>query len=215
MISIVLADDHPVVRRGLRGFLEADPEVRVVGEASNGLEAVQLVNTLRPTILILDLVMPGLGGLEVTQRVSQNYPDTNIIILSIHANEAYVLEAMRSGASAYVLKDASSGDLVDAVRKVAAGGRYLSPPLSDRAVAAYVAKTAAAPPGPLSSLTTRERAVLRLAAEGQTSAEIAARLGISPRTAEAHRAHLMRKTGLHNQTELLRFAMRHGILPSE
>ena len=174
-----------------------------------------LVNTLRPTILILDLVMPGLGGLEVTRRVSQNCPGTNIIILSIHANEAYVLEAMRSGASAYVLKDASPGDLVDAVRKVAAGGRYLSPPLSDRAVAAYVAKTAGAPPGPLSSLTTRERTVLRLAAEGQSSAEIAAQLGISPRTAESHRAHLMRKAGLHNQTELLRFAMRHGILPSE
>jgi two-component system response regulator NreC len=215
MISILLADDHPVVRRGLRALLEAEPDFRVAGETGDGLETLRAVEELRPHVLVLDLMMPGLGGLEITRQVSHRFPATKVVILSMHANEAYVLEALRNGASGYVLKDASAVELVQAVRTVVAGGRYLSPPLSEGAIAAYVEKAKAAPPDPLAALTTREREVLHLAAEGYSSADIAARLGISPRTAETHRANLMRKLGLHSQTDLVRFAIRQRILPPE
>jgi DNA-binding NarL/FixJ family response regulator len=215
MISIVLADDHPVVRRGLRALLEAEADLRIAGETGDGLEAIRLVEELRPHVLILDLMMPGVSGLEVARQVTRRFPETRVVIISMHANEAYVLEALRNGASGYVLKDASAVELVQAVRTVVAGGRYLSPPLSEGAIAAYVEKAKAAPPDAFAALTTREREVLHLAAEGHSSADIAARLGISPRTAETHRANLMRKLGLHSQTDLVRFAIRQGILPPE
>ena len=215
MTTIVLADDHPVVRRGLRALLEAVPDFRVTGETGDGLEVVRLVEELRPQVLVLDLMMPGVGGLEVARQVNLRFPTTKVVILSMHANEAYVLEALRNGASAYVLKDAGGGELLQAVRSVIAGSRYLSPPLSERAIADYVEKAKSAPLDPVGELTTREREVLGLAAEGQSTGDIAARLGISPRTAETHRANLMRKLGLHNQTALVRFAIRQGILPPE
>ena len=215
MTTIVLADDHPVVRRGLRAVLEGEPDFRVAGETGDGLEVVRLVEELRPQVLVLDLMMPGVGGLEVARQVNLRFPTTKVVILSMHANEAYVLEALRNGASAYVLKDAGGGELLQAVRSVVAGSRYLSPPLSERAIADYVEKAKSAPLDPVGELTTREREVLGLAAEGQSTGDIAARLGISPRTAETHRANLMRKLGLHNQTDLVRFAIRQGILPPE
>ena len=215
MTTIVLADDHPVVRRGLRALLEAVAEFRVVGETGDGLEVVRLVEELRPQVLVLDLMMPGVGGLEVARQVNLRFPTTKVVILSMHANEAYVLEALRNGASAYVLKDAGGGELLQAVRSVVAGSRYLSAPLSERAIADYVEKAKSAPLDPVGELTTREREVLGLAAEGQSTGDIAARLGISPRTAETHRANLMRKLGLHSQTALVRFAIRQGILPPE
>ena len=215
MISIVLADDHPVVRRGLRALLEAEANLRIAGETGDGLEAIRLVEELRPHVLILDLMMPGVSGLEVARQVTRRFPETRVVIISMHANEAYVMEALRNGASGYVLKDASAVELVQAVRTVVAGGRHLSPPLSEGAIAAYVEKAKAAPADPLAALTTREREVLHLAAEGQSSADIAARLGISPRTAETHRANLMRKLGLHSQTDLVRYALKRGILPPE
>lgn len=214
-MTIVLADDHPIVRQGLRTLLEAEPDFTIVGEAADGLETVELAGRLQPQVLILDLMLPGLSGLEVTRQVHQRSPQTRVVILSMHANEAYVLEALRNGAAAYVLKEAGAAELLQAVREVTAGRRYLSPPLSERAIEAYVEKAAAIPLGPSETLTTREREVLHLAAEGHSNAEIAARLGISPRTAETHRANLMRKLGLRSQTELIRYAMRRGIIPSE
>jgi DNA-binding NarL/FixJ family response regulator len=214
-MTIVLADDHPIVRQGLRTVLEAEPDLTIVGEAADGLETVELAVRLRPQVLILDLMLPGLSGLEVTRQVHQRSPQTRVVILSMHANEAYVLEALRNGAAAYVLKEAGAAELVQAVREVTAGRRYLSPPLSERAIEAYVEKAAAIPLDQSETLTTREREVLHLAAEGHSNPEIAARLGISPRTAETHRANLMRKLGLHSQTELIRYAMRRGILPPE
>ena len=214
-MTIVLADDHPIVRQGLRTLLEAEPDFTIVGEAADGLETVELAGRLQPQVLILDLMLPGLSGLEVTRQVHQRSPQTRVVILSMHANEAYVLEALRNGAAAYVLKEAGAAELLQAVREVTAGRRYLSPPLSERAIEAYSEKAAAIPLDLSETLTTREREVLHLAAEGLSNPEIAARLGISPRTAETHRANLMRKLGLHNQTELIRYAMRRGIIPSE
>ena len=215
MTTIVLADDHRVVRQGLRALLEAEADFQVVAEAGDGLEALQRIEQLKPNVLVLDLMMPGLNGLEVTRQASKHSHYTRIVILSMYANEAYVLEALSNGASAYVLKDSSSADLVQAVREVAAGRRYLSPPLTDRAIEAYQEKAKAAALDNYESLTTREREVLQLAAEGHTSTEMAARLGISPRTAETHRAHLMHKLNLHTQADLIRYALRRGIIPME
>ncbi len=214
-VSILLADDHPVVRQGLRALLEGEPDFRIVDEAGDGLEASQLAERLQPDMLVLDLMMPGLNGLEVTRQVSQRSPRTRVVILSMHANEAYVLEALRNGATGYVLKDSSAADLVQAVREVTAGRRYLSPPLSERAIEAYTQKAKAAVLDLYETLTAREREVLHLAAEGHTSREIADRLHISPRTVEVHRANMMHKLGLRTQTDLIRYALRRGILPME
>jgi len=210
--TIVLADDHHVVRKGMRALLEAESDFRLVGEASDGLETVQLVERLRPDVLVLDLMMPGLNGLEVTRQVCKRSPQTRVVILSMHADDDYVLEALRNGAIGYVLKDASIDELVQAVRDAAAGRRYLSPLLGERAIDAYVRQTREATLDRYETLTDREREVLHLAAEGLTNAEVAARLSISPRTAETHRANMMRKLGLRTQTDLVRYALRRGII---
>ncbi|HYL79383.1 MAG TPA: response regulator transcription factor [Candidatus Acidoferrum sp.] len=213
--SIVLADDHHIVRQGLRSLLETEEGFAVVGETGDGLKVVDLVEQLRPDVLVLDLMMPGLNGMEVTRQVAQRCPKTKVIILSMHANEAYVMEALRNGAVGYVLKDASTSEVVAAVREVTAGRHYLSRPLSERAIETYAQKAQAAPLDMSETLTSREREILQLAAESYSSTEIAARLGISPRTAETHRANLMRKLSLQSQTDLIRYAIRRGLLSVE
>lgn len=213
--TIMLADDHPVVRQGLRALLEAEQDFTIVGEAADGLEVAGLVERLRPNVLVLDLMLPGLGGIEVTRQICHRFPQTRVVILSMYANEAYVLESLRNGAVGYVIKEASAAQLVQAVREVSAGRRYLSPPLSENAIEAYIQKAQATPLDLYETLTTREREVLHLAATGNSNIETADRLGISSRTAETHRANLMRKLGLHSQTELIRYAIRRGIIPSE
>jgi DNA-binding NarL/FixJ family response regulator len=213
--TILLVDDHQVVRQGLRALLKGESDLQVVGEAGDGLQAIQMVERLKPNVLVLDLMMPGVNGLEVTRQVHQRFPDTRIIVLSMHANEAYVLEALRNGAIGYVLKETGITDLVHAVREALAGRRYLSPPLSARAIDSYIQKAQAAELDPYETLTTREREVLQLAAQGLTNAEVAGRLSISPRTAETHRANVMHKLGLETQIDLIRFALKRGILPME
>lgn len=214
-VTIAMADDHPLVRRGLRAALESEADFHLLGEAADGLEAAELVERLKPDVLVLDLMMPGLNGLEVLRQVGQRSPRTRVIVLSMHASEAYVLEALKNGAAAYILKDSSVDDLVQAVREVGSGRRYLSGNLSDRAIEAYVEKAQVGPSDPYETLTTREREVLHLAAEGRSNGEIASRLSISPRTAETHRTHLIRKLGLRTQTDLVRYALRRGIIPME
>jgi two-component system response regulator NreC len=215
MTTILLADDHRIVRQGLRALLEAEPDFSLVGETGDGLEAIQLAERLQPDVIVLDLMMPGINGLEATRQISDNCPQTRVVILSMHADEAYVLEALRNGASGYVLKDSSADDLVRAVREVEAGRRYLSPPLSERAIEAYTRKAQETSLDPYEKLTNREREVLHLAAEGHSSTEIAKRLSISSRTVETHRANMMRKLELHSQTDLIRYALKRGIIPME
>jgi len=212
-VSILLADDHAVVRHGLRALLEAEPEFRIVGEAADGLKVTDMVEQFKPDVLITDLMMPGLNGLEIARQVKQRAPHTRVVILSMHANEAYVLEALRNGAMGYVLKESTGQELVEAVHEVVAGRRFLSAPLSDRAIQAYINTGKDTLLDPYDALTSREREVLHLAAEGHSNSEIASRLSISPRTAETHRANLMRKLDLRSQTELVRYALRGGILP--
>ena len=215
-IRILLADDHQVVREGFRALLQAEPDFEIVAETGDGLEAVRLAEHQKPHVLVVDLMMPGLNGLEVARQITQRLPRTHIVVLSMHANEAYVLEALKNGACAYVLKDASAAELVRAVREANAGRRYLSPPLSEPAIDNYIQRTRNSDSLDLyDTLTNREREVLQLGAEGHTNAEIAGRLFISPCTVETHRANVMHKLGLRSQTELVRYALRRGILPIE
>jgi len=215
MTSIVLADDHTIVRQGLRLLLEAEPDFSIVGEASDGLEVAGLVDRLRPDVLVLDLMMPGISGLEVTRNVCQQFPETSVVILSMHADESYVLAALKNGAAAYVLKDAGADDLLQAVREVVQGRRYLSSPFSQVGIDTYTKRAESTPLDVYDTLTSREREVLHLIAEGYSSTDVSGVLSISPRTAEAHRANLMRKLGFHSQADLIRYALRRGIISIE
>jgi DNA-binding NarL/FixJ family response regulator len=213
--TIVLADDHRIVRQGLHALLKAEPDFEVVGEAGDGIEALEMVKKLNPDVVVLDLMMPGLNGLEVARQLSKQTPRVKIIILSMYDDEGFVLEALSNGASAYVLKDKGSSELIRAVREVRDGHRYLSPPLSDRAIEVYEQMKKAGTMDKYETLTTREREVLHLSAEGHTNGEIAVRLGISVRTAETHRSRLLHKLGIHTQADLTRYALRRGIIPME
>ncbi len=215
MIKIILADDHQVVRKGLKALLASETDFNIVGEAGDGLETLNLAEQLQPDILVLDLMMAGINGLEVTRQLNRKFPKIGIVILSMHSNEAYVLEALRSGAKAYILKESSPEELVRAIREVSSGRRYLSTPLTERAIEAYTQKTEVKSIDPYDQLTTREREILQLTAQGCSSTDIASRLYISPRTVETHRTNLMRKLTLHNHAQLIQFAIKHGIISSE
>jgi two-component system response regulator NreC len=215
MITLLLAEDHHIVRQGIRSLLEAEADFKVIGEVSDGLEAVRMVEQLHPDVLVLDLMMGGLNGLEVARQVSKQSTKTAIVILSMYNNEAYVLEALRSGAKGYVLKDSTTAELVKAIREAQIGRHYLSASLSERAIENYIEKSKETYLDPYDTLTTREREVLHLAAQSCTNAEIAESLYISRRTVEVHRANVMRKLGLRSQPQLIRYAIKRGILPPD
>ena len=211
-ISIILADDHPVVHRGIQAILEREPDFSILGVAANGLEAVRLTERLKPDVLILDLMMPELSGLEALRILRERSPRTRIVILSMHSSSAFIAQALQNGAIGYVLKGSPEEELIRALREAAAGRRYLSPPVTEIAINFYIEQSKMGTFDPHETLTPRQREVLQLAAEGKTNAEIAVRLNISQRTVENHRAALMQRLGLHNQTELIRHAMRYGLI---
>ncbi len=211
-VRVILVDDHPIVRQGLRRLLESEPELQVIAESGDGLEAVQLVERYKPDVLIVDLMMPGLNGLEVTRQVCQRLPYIRVVVLSMHKDDDYIVQALRNGAMGYVIKDTGPSELAQAVREVTSGRRYLSPQIAERLVDRLLLQPSQLMQDPYELLTSREREVLQLVAEGFTSPEIAQRLTISRRTAEQHRANLMHKLGLQNQREVLRYALRKGIL---
>ena len=213
MINIVLADDHHLVREGLRALLERERDLTVVAETGDGIEAIRLVEAVQPDVLVVDITMPGLDGLGVTRQVRKRVPRTQVVILTMHANEAHVLEALRHGAVGYVLKEADAADVVRAIRKAARGKRFLSAPLSERAIEAYAQMAQATANDPYQTLSPREQEVMQLTAEGYTAAQIAERLSISPRTVEAHRAKLMRKLGLSKLADVMRYALQRGLIP--
>jgi DNA-binding NarL/FixJ family response regulator len=213
-LRVILVDDHELVRQGVHALLRPEADIEVVGQAGDGLAALELVERLRPDVVVADVMLPGLGGIELTRQVVRRSPRTRVVVLSTHAAEPLVLEALDKGASAYVVKDAGIGELLRAIREVARGRRYLSPPLSDEAVSAYHRRRGGgARFDPYEALTPRERQVLHLAAEGLRNAAVAKRLGISARTAETHRARLLHKLGLRHQTDLVRWAIDRGIIP--
>ena len=211
-VTIILADDHPIVRQGLRHLLESEPEFKVLGEAGDGIDALLLAKQLKPDILVVDMMMPGLNGLEVVRQVKYNSPGTRTIILSMQSADAYVIEALKNGAAGYVLKETGPSELVNAVHEVIQGNQYLSPKLAKR-FQASVHKIMDTPSDAYETLTAREREILQMTAEGRTSQEIGDKLIISPRTVEVHRSNLMNKLGIKNQTDLIRFAIKRGILP--
>ncbi len=211
MNTVILADDHEVVRRGVRSILEAAGSFKVLTEVADGLSAVQAAEKLKPTLLFLDLSMPRLHGLEALRQIRTASPHTKVLVLSMHNDEPYVVEALRAGAMAYILKGSESTEILRAAQEVLAGRRYLSGPLSERAITALTSRPADKS-DPLAALTPREREVLALAAEGLSMAAMAEQLFISPRTAETHRTNLMQKLGLQSQTDLVRFAIRKGLI---
>ena len=212
--TIVLADDHHVVRNGLRLLLENKLHAQIVGEAANGPDTVAMVEALQPDLLIVDVMMPGMNGLDVTRHVRQTVPKTRVVVLSMYGDEAHVRDALRAGATAYVLKDSLSDDFVYAIQQAAQGQRYLSPALTEQAITWLAEDGVTATNEPSGMLTPREREILRLVAQGRTSAEIAAQLVISIRTVDWHRANMLHKLGLHTSAELVRYAIERGILSS-
>lgn len=212
LITIVLADDHNLVRGGIRCLVEVEDDFKVVGEAADGLKVVRLVERLKPRMLIVSLAMPGLNGLEITRLVHQQSPATAVIVLSMHSKEQYVIQALRNGASGYVVTCAKPAELVRAIRRVVAGHRYLSEPLSRRPMATWLQRVKSAALDAYETLTRREREVLLLVSEGYSSARIASRLSIGRRTAESHRASVMHKLKFSNQADLIRYVLAHALL---
>ncbi len=206
-IQILLADDHVIVRQGLRGLLEREG-FRVCGEAPDGREAIHLAETCRPDVAILDLTMPGLNGIDAAREIMRLLPATKTVLLTMHQDEAYILQALNSGVSGYVLKTQASADLVQAIREVMRGSLYLSPGASRAVVDAYRSKAGV----PRDPLTSRERQILQLIAEGKTTKQIAALLGVSVKTADSHRSRLMAKLDIHQAAGLVRYAIRRGLI---
>jgi len=205
-IHLLLADDHVLVRQGVRALLEQAGMV-VVGEAADGLEALELAHTQHPDVAVLDIAMPHLNGLETARRLREAVPQTKLIMLTMHTEEPYVLEALQAGAVGYVLKTQAAGDIVQAIHTALQGAIYLSPRVTHAVVQAYLSG-APLPPDPL---TSREREILQRIAEGQTTKEIAGHLGLSVKTVESHRINLMRKLDIHETATLVRYAIRRGL----
>jgi DNA-binding NarL/FixJ family response regulator len=214
-IRVVLADDHALVRAGIRALLGGIAGIEVVGEAQNGHEIIELVDKLRPRLVLMDIAMPGLNGLEATARIVKNHPGTAVIILSMHAGEEYALQALKAGASGYLLKDADLAELELGISAVARGETYLSPVVSKHLVADYRRRAAGQEQAdPLERLSSRHREVLQLIAEGNTTKDIAAKLKLSVKTVETHRAQLMDRLDIHDVAGLVRFAIRSGLITS-
>lgn len=213
MTTIILAEDHQIVREALRLLLETQPDFHVLAETGDGLEALRLTEKHKPDILIADMMMPGLSGLEVVRGTRRVSPATRVIMLSMHDTESYVVETLQAGASGYVLKRSSSQELIYAIRQALAGSLYLSPSLNERAIQAYMQRSQDARlEEPYETLTPREREVFQLAAQGLSNPQIAERLSLSARTVEMHRANLMKKLGLKSQTDLVKYAVRRGAI---
>ena len=213
-IRILLADDHTILRDGMRVLLETQPDISVIGEASDGRQAVLQAKQLNPDVILMDIAMPELNGIEATAQICPACPSTQVIILSMHSTSEHLFRAFQAGALGYLLKDSAGTEVVRAIRAVHTGKRYLSQRIDPGQLDAAIRQTHSAQrPSPLEQLSTRERQVLQLVAEGQSSAEIAARLSLSSKTVETYRCRLMQKLGLGDLPSLVRFAILHGLTP--
>ena len=210
-MRVVLADDHTLFRAGLRALLEQLPDVQVVAEARDGREAVHMVETHHPDLVLMDIAMPGLNGLEATRRLVKAFPAIRVLILSMHKSEEYVWQALRAGAVGYLLKDAELAELALALTAVTRGETYLSPPISKHLIREYVQRVGGEETT-LERLTPRQREILQLIAEGYTTKAIAQRLGLGVKTVETHRSQMMERLGIHDIAGLVRYAIRMGIV---
>ena len=206
-IRILLADDHAVVRQGFRAMLAQQPDIAIVGEAGNGREVMALAEKTKPDLIVMDVAMPELNGIEATRRLTASMPGIRILALSMHKDSVYVREMLKAGAKGYLLKDSCESDLLDAVRTLARGGEYVSPAVQEALMYGTRPSTS-----PLDQLTSREREVLQLIAEGKTNKDIATTLTLSVYTVDAHRGRIMEKLNVHSINELVRFAVRNGLI---
>lgn len=211
MISVLVADDHGIVREGLRRLLEAESDIKVSGEASDGREVLEQVERHQPEVVVLDITMPRLGGLETLERLRALHPKVKVILLSVHSDPPFIQSAISLGADGYVLKNGRAAEIVTAIREVVKGGSYFSPVVA-REIVEQLRTPKPTSNEPFSLLSGREREVLHLIAEGLSAKEIAVDLAISTKTVEAHRTSLMRKLGVRKATELVRYALRHGLI---
>jgi DNA-binding NarL/FixJ family response regulator len=210
-MRVVLADDHTLFRAGLRALLDKLPDVQVVAEARDGREAVHMVETHRPDLVLMDIAMPGLNGLEATRRLVKAFPAIRVLILSMHKCEEYVWQALRAGAAGYLLKDADPAELALAITAVTRGETYLSPPISKHLIREYVQRVGGEETS-LERLTPRQREILQLIAEGHTTKAIAQRLGLGVKTVDTHRTQMMERLGIHDIAGLVRYAIRMGMV---
>ena len=208
LIKILLADDHTIVRQGLKLILSANSDLQVIGEAATGTEAVNLAQKLQPDIVLMDVAMPELNGIEATRRMVELMPRLRVLVLSMHKEPVYVREILKAGARGYILKDAIDTELLSAVRAVARGDGYISPAVSGALLSDYRQNVT----DPVDLLSNREREVLQLIADGKTNKEVATRLNLSVYTVDSHRAKIMEKLNLHSTGELVRFAVKHGLV---
>lgn len=209
--KVLLVDDHTVVRQGLKALLASEIDIEVIGEADNGRDALSRVDELQPNLVLIDISMPGLNGIEATRQIRHTHPEVKVVVLSMHANEEYVFQVLRAGASGYVLKQSDSMEVVTAIRAAMSGGSFLSPPISRAVIDSYVSRAEARGQGDdLELLTPREREVLQLLAEGLPNRAIAKQLNISVKTVETHRSNMMNKLEVKNKTELITHAIRKG-----
>lgn len=215
VIRVVLADDHPIVRAGIRAELEKIPEVTVTAEADDGREALEMVELHRPNVVFMDISMRGLNGLEATARITREFPQVRVVILSMHQNEEYFWQALKAGASGYLLKKAATSELANALRRVSAGEIYLTREISNRLVKKLPLQHLSHQKSPLEKLTDRQREILQLIAEGQTTKAIALILKVSPKTVEYHRAKLMERLSIFDVPGLVRFALQSGLIAQE
>jgi len=213
-IRILLADDHTLVRAGVRALLESLPEVKVVAEAADGHEALAFAKAHEPHVVLMDVAMSGLNGLETTARLVKDFPDVRVIVLSMHANEEYIWQALRAGASGYLLKSASTAELETALQAVGRGETYLDPAIARRVIAGYLSG-AAQKKSSIEQLSPRQREILQLIAEGRSTKEIAFLLNLSAKTVETHRAQVMERLDIHDVPGLVRYAIRQGLVSAE
>ena len=212
-IRVLLVDDHRILREGVRALLAGEPGIKVVGEAEDGESAILQVDSVKPDVVLMDMVMPRLGGLEATVRIKASHPEVVVLIMSMHDNDEYVQQVIRAGASGYVLKGVTGDDLVRAINAVYEGASFVDPAIAAKLVEDYVHRVRGDVTGdPKELLTPREQEILKLVAEGHSNHEIATQLFLSKKTVETHRANTMRKLDLHDVTELVKYALRRGII---
>ena len=214
-VRIALADDHKLFRMGLRQLIERHPEVSIIGEAATGLEAISIAKEYTPDVVLMDISMPELNGIEAARRLHEELPEVRVVIVSMHSDRRYVLEALRSGVRGYLLKDSSPEEIFRAIQKVMSNQFYLSPQINEQVIAGFVQQGGSTAPSAFDILSGREREVLQLLAEGKSTKQIADLLNLSAKTVETHRMHIMDKLDLHTLPELTRYALREGLTSLE
>jgi two-component system response regulator NreC len=211
-IKVLVADDHTILRQGIKALLDNQAGIEVIGEAKDGREALELVERLLPDVILMDIAMPGLNGLEATRRIKKKFPGIKVLVLTMYTNEEYVFQILNAGANGYLVKETAFQDLISAIKAVYRDEAFMSPSISKKVINRYTQRVRKANDPTCDILTTREREILQLIAEGSSSKKIAEALFISPKTVETHRTHIMDKLNIHNRTDLIKYAIRTGIV---